>query len=355
MKRDLPIKDKFMEKDKTLLYSPLFLKYQTDFEKNPKSRVFAPLAEIYRKVGMTEKSMEILSQGLRYHPDYVMGYLGLAFCYFDVRQYNLTYTTLRPFIVENRDNIRMQKLFAETCISLDKQDEALETLKYLLFINPRDKEISNSVTNLEKKLESSAKIETYPLKIAEEISSKPEESFQVEKLVSSPKEDFDNWMAVNLNVETLVQPEPVVKIENEWKMDPFKEAQKVNPEIVDSSPVVTHTLVDLYCGQGHLEKALSVLDKILILNPTDKRTSEKRNEILKLIYPSQIEIKSPLVERIEKTEEDGRKQLMDYIDEHVQMEIPPTDEKIKTKQLEKRYQIFLKKIQKRALDYQARI
>ena len=35
---------------------------------------------------------------------------------------------------------------------------------------------------------------------------------------------------------------------------------KVKPELKiaeqDNSPVVTHTLVDLYCGQGHLEKAL---------------------------------------------------------------------------------------------------
>ncbi len=134
-----------MSKDKIQLLSPLFLKYQNDFEKNPRSRVFAPLAEAYRKLGMTDKAMEILSNGIRFHPTYTMGYLGLAFCYFDLKQFNLAYSTLRPLLESSRDNIRLQKLFSEICIELGKKEEALETLKYLLFINPIDKTVGELV------------------------------------------------------------------------------------------------------------------------------------------------------------------------------------------------------------------
>jgi hypothetical protein len=74
-----------------------------------------------------------------------------------------------------------------------------------------------------------------------------------------------------------------------------------------------------------------------------------------MINPTQNEINSPEEERLDTTEEDGRKELMDYIDEHVQITVAPTVKKKETKVLEKKYQIFLKKIQKRALDYQARI
>ena len=102
-------------------------------------------------------------------------------------------------------------------------------------------------------------------------------------------------------------------------------------------------------------KSLGVLEKILILNPNDKRTIEKKFEIQKLISPK--EERSIIVEEQvhARTEEAGRKQLMDLIDEHVNI-----DEKIITPQknlvgLEKKYKIFLKKIHKRALDYQARI
>jgi tetratricopeptide (TPR) repeat protein len=343
-----------MEKNKKLLFSPLFLKYQDDFDKNPKSRVFAPLAEIYRKVGMTDKAMEILAQGIRYHPAYVMGYLGLAFCYFDLRQYNLAYTTLRPFIEENRDNIRLQKLYADTCLALNKKDEALETLKYLLYINPRDKEIALLVTGLEQEMEGAYLPIHKPIIIPEEPKYTEENfyddtSFQVEKLASVPKQDFDDWTTLDLGttapieliepVEQIIEPEPQPQI-----AAPPVEILQIKP---DHSPVVTHTLVDLYCGQGHLEKALEILEKILILNPKDQRTLNKKNEILRLVSPAEV--------LDDKSEEDGRKQLMDLIDEHVQVEVAPPEKKRDSKLLEKKLHTFLNKIQKRALDYQARI
>ena len=163
-----------MSKEKTQLLSPLFLKYQADYEKNPRSRVFAPLAETYRKLGMTDKAMEILSQGIRFHPTYIMGYLGLAFCYFDLRQYSLAYNTLRPLVETSRDNIRLQKLFAEICLELGYREESLDTFKYLLFINPRDKEVAMQVATLESLIEEHYKPVHQPIYI-------PESEFKTEK------------------------------------------------------------------------------------------------------------------------------------------------------------------------------
>jgi tetratricopeptide (TPR) repeat protein len=316
---------------------------------------------------MTDKAMEILSQGIRYHPAYVMGYLGLAFCYNDLGQFNLSYTTLRPFIEENRDNLRMQKLFADTCMALLKHDEALETLKYLLFINPRDKEIANAVTLLEKDVEGVEAPKLRPVILVEEKVSdinnfNIENSFRVDKLVSTPKENFDDWMTLDLGTnldnqkssETLsIEQNIVTKVESEHQE---KTELQIVPEPVlvskqDYSPVVTHTLVDLYCGQGHLEKALEILEKILILNPNNQKTIDKKNEILMLISPFENKFEAGT----EKTEEDGRKQLMDLIDEHVHLELAPEPQKNDSILLENKYQTFLKKIQKRALDYQARI
>lgn len=335
--------------DKKLLFSPLFLKYQADFEKDPRSRVFAPLAEIYRKVGMTDKAMEILSQGLRFHPTYVVAHIGLAFCYYDIRQFNLAYNTLKPFVHESRDNIRLQKLFSDICLALSKKDEALETLKYLLFINPRDKEIAASVKELELELESATAVKHVPIIMPEETSEtnyEIEPTFQVEKLTSEPKADFDDWTTVSLGTDIVkkIRPaEPKIEHKIEWDMD---ESEPISLTRPDRSPVVTHTLVDLYCGQGHLEKALEILDKILILNPGDQRTIDKKNEIMALLSPQAAEVIHENYE--DKSEEDGRKQLMDFIDEHVHVEVDPD-------QLSKKFDTFLKKIQKRALDYQSRI
>jgi tetratricopeptide (TPR) repeat protein len=446
-----------MSKDKIQLLSPLFLKYQADFEKNPRSRVFAPLAETYRKLGMTDKAMEILSQGIRFHPTYVMGYLGLSFCYFDLRQFTLAYSTLRPLVETSRDNIRLQKLFADICIELGYKEEALDTYKYLLFINPRDKEVALHVFTLERSIEEQYKPVHQPIFIPEsefksdnrienrtEITNK--NLFDIDKLENRPNSsttDFDDWMALDLSrnhkatksedpyqfwnlkkgdglldltdKNTVLNLEEKDSLQDESKassqlggFQPYVEIDFSNDEeneneieitesVVQNTPLVTHTLVDLYCGQGHIEKALEVLEKILILNPNDEKTIKKIIEINLLLGNEQnqyVELDladsgkqesehrlhtKPQLEILQDiSEEDGRKNLMNIFDQqikHVEVElfsdkkpapkITTTSGHLELKTstqaksdknliVEKRLSQFLKKIQKRALDYQAR-
>ncbi|NOT79483.1 MAG: hypothetical protein HOP07_10870 [Bacteriovoracaceae bacterium] len=454
-----------MSKEKHQLLSPLFLKYQADYEKNPRSRVFAPLAETYRKIGMTEKAMEILSQGIRFHPAYVMGYLGLAFCYYDLKQYNLAYSTLRPVAQGNRDNIRLQKLFGDVCLELGYKEEALETYKYLLFINPRDKDIANQVLRLEKTIEDQYRPKHQPIFIPEselETSTKVDKSsllFDVDKLDNRPNstaDDYDNWISLDLGSdqkviknedayamwnlkktnETFEPPishiksssleeisldktspglelvffdeeneeddqerieakentnldlldlDDELKIENleniEFSISPDRENNGIKEDSQASIPLVTHTLVDLYCGQGHIEKALQVLEKILLLNPNDQKTIAKISEIRDLMMPTfgqdnledldsdpeegSNEDHGELFEEV--SEEDGRKNLMDIFDQQMGTislpEIVNVSQKSSNKSnaadkarlLEEKLSLFLRKIQKRALDYQERL
>ncbi len=378
-----------MSKDKIQLLSPLFLKYQSDFEKNPRSRVFAPLAEAYRKLGMTDKAMEILSNGIRFHPTYTMGYLGLAFCYFDLKQFNLAYSTLRPLLETNRDNIRLQKLFSEICIELGKKEEALETLKYLLFINPRDKAVGELVQNLEKEIEERFRPNHKPIMIPSELlteqnyDSNRGSLFDIQKLNQSKEvleNDFDDWMALDLNHEIKIEERQNIKMipqatnYDNWNLNKASELNDSHSlkEKDSSAPLLTHTLVDLYCGQGHIEKALEVLEKILLLNPNDQKTLNKIIEIRGLIEPlEQYDLKevdqekesvlkpklAELNQVEDTTEEDGRRVLMNLIDERLgPIELQDeSDIKNSKRLLENKLSLFLEKIQKRALDYQSRI
>lgn len=127
----------------------LFEKYSKIFEANPHSTVFAPLAECFRKMGRKDKALSILREGIKNHPDYLLGYLGLAQCYYDLEQLNLAYNTLKPLIEKNRENIKLQRLFAKVCEGTNREAHALESYKYLLFLNPRDAEAASKVRLLE--------------------------------------------------------------------------------------------------------------------------------------------------------------------------------------------------------------
>ena len=95
------------------LKSPIIIKYQNLYKDDPTSRVFAPLAEAYRKYGMVDDAILILKKGIKVHPDFVSAYLGLSFCYFDKKEFSLAFETLRPLVDSNRENLRLQKLYSK--------------------------------------------------------------------------------------------------------------------------------------------------------------------------------------------------------------------------------------------------
>lgn len=331
-------------KDKKGLLSPLFLKYQAEYEKNPKSRVFAPLAEMYRKIGMADKAMEILARGIKFHPTYVLGYLGMASCYFDIQQYSLAYSTLKPFIENNRDNLRLQRLFADTCVALGKKEEALDTYKYLLFILPKDKEVAELVSKIEDELHNLYKPIHRPITIPE--SSILNERLDAEEYHTPQSKiiDLDSWVQLPLNDRTPSKTDSLSADPLDWEMqkskpvfeeiveevkpevrnfsvvldlssvnDQPKVAEKENKEtkseedlvtpqtnnpVKTTAPIITHTLVDLYIGQGHIEKALELLEKILLLNPNDTKTHDKIIEINQLLQDSIVSEESHLQNRM---------------------------------------------------------
>ncbi len=299
-------------------FSPLLQKYLRVYQKNPNSRVFAPLAEAYRKMNKIPEAMKILEQGMVQHPTYVMGHLCLAKCYFDLQQFEKVYTSVRPFVSQNLDNLSLQRLFAETCEKLGHEKEALEIYKHLLFLNPRDADSAERVKNLE---------ERFKLLATDHIS---DEGFRIEKLnsVLQAFDDADDWVRMDLYPDTkeelrkqehaLGQPDHLELIdenivENQNDREEQQELQQDEWQILDSNssktndhdsvdesvplvnelgdfidedvveePIITHTLVDLYCAQQCYDKAIEVLNKILEINPDNKLTIDKLADVKRL-------------------------------------------------------------------------
>ena len=59
-------------------YPPIIYEYLKKYQEDPSSRVFAPLAESYRKAGLADEAIEIAREGLRVHPNFVGGRVALA-------------------------------------------------------------------------------------------------------------------------------------------------------------------------------------------------------------------------------------------------------------------------------------
>ncbi len=130
-------------------YPPLLLKYLKIFQDDPKSRIFAPLAECYRKIGEVDEAIEICKEGLEYHPDFAGGKVALARAYFDKMQFAQVRDILKSVINDAPDNLLAQKLFADSSLQQGYVNEALNAYKLILYFNPSDEEVAGLINEIE--------------------------------------------------------------------------------------------------------------------------------------------------------------------------------------------------------------
>lgn len=351
------------------------------YDRNPKSRVFAPLAETYRKLGMHDEALKILRNGIKRHPNYTLGYIVLSNIYYDKEQYEIAYTTLRPFISENLENITLQKLFANICVNLGYLEEALNTFKCLLLINPKDEEVATQVKLLED-----------DLLVPDEIV---DPSGYVEKRESIFDAD-DDWVQVNFSENNQRKSDVNKKSIESWEVKNSTDSSVVTEDLLDGfksdvlegklevsehslddeyfyedhdieadevieaefseeneddktqkddSPIITHTLVDLYCKQGYFEKALELLDNILELHPNDEKTIAKRVEVREFVDDGKSEI-----------QDHGHEKLLSLVDEaelqggsRVDLELE-SKKKETLRELEEKLHLFFKKLEEKSYE-----
>jgi tetratricopeptide (TPR) repeat protein len=130
-------------------FAPHIYSYLRKYQEDPSSRVFAPLAEAYRKAGLIDEAIEIAREGLRVHPTFTGGRVALARALFDKKLFEEVVAELGPIIQDVPDNLVAQRLVAESCLMLGRVTEALSAYKMLLFFNPIDKETAQIVQELE--------------------------------------------------------------------------------------------------------------------------------------------------------------------------------------------------------------
>ena len=130
-------------------YSPALYSYLKRYQEDPTSRVFAPLAEAYRKAGLLEEAVEIAREGLRNHPHFIGGRVALARALFDQKDYDGVIGELAPVIQDAPDNLAAQKLLAESFLIQGRIAEALGCYKMVLYYSPQDPEVARLVEELE--------------------------------------------------------------------------------------------------------------------------------------------------------------------------------------------------------------
>lgn len=130
-------------------YHPMIYRYLKKYQDDPASRIFAPLAESYRKAGLVDEAIEVAREGLKVHPHFAGGRVALARALFDKKLYQEVIDELSPIVQDIPDNLVAQRLLAESFLILGRIVEALGHYKMLLFFAPHDPDTAKIVQELE--------------------------------------------------------------------------------------------------------------------------------------------------------------------------------------------------------------
>lgn len=130
--------------------NPEFIeRYQLLYEKNPQSKIFAPLAEAYRKMGLLTEALEIARSGVSLHPEFAGGHLTLGKILLEDKKWNEAGVHLQKAVELSPENILAQSLLADLLIRLKDPKGALKAYKMLLFLQPQNEKARKAVAKLE--------------------------------------------------------------------------------------------------------------------------------------------------------------------------------------------------------------
>ena len=132
-------------------YSPrLIKKLEDELKKDPQTKSFCALAQIYYKQGDIQKAKSLCLQGLKRHPFYSQAYVLLAEIHYKEELFSESIQLLNKAKELNPDNSNIYKTLAQIYKKQKQPEQALKAYKMLAFLNPHDLIAISSVQHLEK-------------------------------------------------------------------------------------------------------------------------------------------------------------------------------------------------------------
>ncbi len=125
-------------------------KLESRWRENPQGLTFAPLAEAYRKMRNIPRALEILSEGLGRHPDYIPASIVLGRCQLDLGDDAQAETAFSRVLELDDENVIALKALAEIAERQGRLDEAGARLLSLLAIDRSNDEARIQLARVEE-------------------------------------------------------------------------------------------------------------------------------------------------------------------------------------------------------------
>ncbi|OGW53986.1 MAG: hypothetical protein A2Y81_10050 [Nitrospirae bacterium RBG_13_43_8] len=252
--------------------------------KDPNSKLFVPLAEEYKKIGMINEAIETLMNGLERHPSYMSAHVSLGKIYLDKGKLDEASSEFEKVVSAIPDNLYAHKKLAEIYRALSMRERAIEEFKMVLKLNPLDWDAEKNLALLEEGVSAQSEVaETVKGTVAEEKPSEiaviesfrelTETTFEAEEETGETTEEGELLETSGLTSED-------VSGESDFAMEEINETLK--KEIPEESPIDI-SVADSSVSQGRYAEALNMYKGILAIEPDNVHVLQRLEELKTLL------------------------------------------------------------------------
>lgn len=130
-------------------HPPQVREYVRRYQEDPKSRVFAPLAEAYRRLGRVDEALGLCLEGLEHHPEFHGGRVALAKCYVDKHQFEKARVQLEQVVQNVPENLLAQRILGDVLMALGHPHQGLHCYKMAAMLAPNDVALEEKIRSIE--------------------------------------------------------------------------------------------------------------------------------------------------------------------------------------------------------------
>lgn len=224
--------------------------YEERLKKQPSSYCFAPLAELYLKVGLLDDALSVARAGAARYPGYVAGQMALARACKEKGLLEESRQALEAVTTAVPEHQEAQRILTRLYTETGRSKDAVRALEIMLDFTPDD---------------TAARTELESLRLLSGLGISDEEL----ELIELTEADI-YYEEPDRLVERIRPTVP--------KFQDFGESGR--------DPLMTGTLAELYVTQGFTEKAINIYRGILAENPDDRAVASRLAELEKVVASS---------------------------------------------------------------------
>lgn len=255
-------------------------KFEDTLDKDPNSYCFAPLSELYRKLGMVDDALNIARRGCELHPEYVGGFMALGRAYFEKGMRAECRDALEKVVRMTPDNLLAQRILSQIYIDAGEVAAAEEALNTIIAQNPDDVESQLLLNSMKRVAEAETKMAVGATGAGGAEASRfagkePEDGAKIQTLdpaefdftADEGDEEILDLLESDIIEELAAASEIAEELADEAPPDDYAAELAIGGEAERKDPLTTVTLAELYVSQGFPEKALAIYRELLEADP----------------------------------------------------------------------------------------